>query len=118
MSSFQSTVLYIAVILLIICLIFIGISLYRSKYHKTFPPIMANCPDYWVDLSEKNNGAKCVNVQNLGNEKCEKTMDFSGSMWAGDAGLCAKSKWAKSCNLTWDGVDNNTEACAIKKTTT
>jgi hypothetical protein len=111
MSTFQTTVMSIAIVLLILCLIFIGISLYRNKYNKDFPPILANCPDYWIDESETNNGSKCVNKQNLGNLQCDKTMDFSGSMWSGDAGLCAKSKWAKSCDLTWDGIDNNSGLC-------
>jgi hypothetical protein len=101
----------IAIVLLILCLIYIGVSLYRNKYNKDFPPILANCPDYWIDESDKNNGSKCVNKQNLGNSQCEKTMDFSGSMWNGDAGLCAKSKWAKSCDQTWDGIDNNSGLC-------
>jgi hypothetical protein len=108
MSTFQTTVMSIAIILLIICLIFVGIALYRNKYTNTeFPPIIASCPDFWSDESDKKNGSKCVNTRDLGNLQCAKTMDFSGSMWSGDSGLCAKSKWAKSCDLTWDGIDNN-----------
>lgn len=113
MSTFQTSVMSIAIVLLIIWLIFIGVSLYRSKYNKEFPPILANCPDYWVDESETNNGSKCVNRQNLGNSQCSKTMDFSSSMWNGPEGVCAKSKWAKSCDLTWDGIDNNSGACKV-----
>ena len=111
MSTFQSIVMSISVIILIMCLLFIGVSLYKNKYNKKFPPILANCPDYWIDESDKNNGSKCVNKRNLGNGQCEKTMDFSKSMWNGLAGLCAKSKWAKSCDLTWDGIDNNSDVC-------
>lgn len=111
MSSFQSSVMSIAIFLLIVCLIIIGIALYRGKYNKEFPPVLANCPDYWIDESVKNNGSKCVNKQNLGNEQCDKTMNFTGYMWNGDSGLCAKSKWAKSCGLTWDGIDNNSKIC-------
>jgi hypothetical protein len=111
MSTFQTSVMSIAIVLLIIWLIFIGVSLYRNKYNKEFPPILANCPDYWVDESQNNNGSKCVNKKNLGNSQCAKTMDFSSSMWNGTGGVCAKSKWAKSCGLTWDGIDNNSGAC-------
>jgi hypothetical protein len=25
--------------------------------------------------------------------------------------LCAKKKWAKDCNIHWDGVTNNSQAC-------
>jgi hypothetical protein len=98
----------ISVILLIICLIFVGIALYRNKYtNKDFPPVIASCPDFWNDESDKKNGSKCVNKLNLGNQQCAKTMDFSGSTWSGDAGSCAKIKWARSCDITWDGLDNN-----------
>jgi hypothetical protein len=112
MSSFQSSVMFIAIVLLIICLIFIGIALYRNKFNKQFPPVTANCPDYWSDESVNNDGSKCVNSQNVGNSQCAKTMDFSGSIWSGNKGLCYKSQWAKSCDLTWDGLDNNTDICA------
>jgi hypothetical protein len=101
----------IAIVILIVCLIYIGVLLYKNKINKSFPPILANCPDYWVDESNENNGSKCVNKQNVGNSKCAKTMDFSGSMWSGDTGLCAKSTWAKSCDLTWDGIDNKSGLC-------
>jgi len=111
MSTFQTSVVSIAIVLLILWLIFIGVALYRSKYNVTFPPVLANCPDYWKDESLTNNGSKCVNSRNLGNSQCSKTMDFSGSIWNGPEGLCAKSTWAKSCDLTWDGIDNNSGAC-------
>jgi hypothetical protein len=114
MSNFQTIVMSVSVVLLILCLIFIGISLYKNKYNNQFPPVLAKCPDYWIDESDKNNGSKCVNVQNLGNSQCAKTMDFSKSIWSGLQGLCYKSEWAKSCDLTWDGLDNNSEVC--KKT--
>ena len=112
MSSFQTTVMSISIVLLIICLIFVGISLYRGKYNRDFPPILGLCPDYWTDESTKNNGSKCVNKQNLGNSQCQKTMDFSGSMWNGDTGLCNKLKWARSCDITWDGLDNRSLKCS------
>ena len=51
MASFQMTIIYIAVILLVIFLIFIGISLYRNKKNLQYPPVSANCPDYWLDES-------------------------------------------------------------------
>jgi hypothetical protein len=110
MASFQSTVMTIAIVLLIICLILIGIALYRHKYSNTYPPVVADCPDYWLDES-KGDSSHCVNSKNLGNDSCANTMDFNLSFWTGSDGLCNKSKWAKACDLTWDGVTNNTRAC-------
>jgi len=103
---FQKTVSIIAVIMLIISLSFIGLALYRQKYNPEYPPVVPNCPDYW-DAS----GNLCVNYHNLGSETCFGDMDFTTAQWSGDSGLCSKYKWAKSCNLTWDGVTNRPELC-------
>ena len=107
MEQFQITVLTIATIILILCLIIIGITLYRSKYSDIFPPVLGNCPDYWLDES-KGDSSNCVNVKNLGNDGCEKRIDFSKKGGYGSTnGLCRKKNWAKSCNITWDGITNN-----------
>jgi hypothetical protein len=106
MADFQQIVIMIAIVLLIICLIFIGVSLYRNKSSVQYPPVVANCPDYWLDESTDTT-SKCVNAKNLGNSTCQKMYDFSSSAWSGDRGLCAKKKLAQECDLTWDGVTNN-----------
>jgi len=110
MANFQSIVMSVATILLIICLIMIGIALAKSSSDTQYPPVVADCPDYWLDLGDVG-GADCTNVKNLGGENCSNTMDFTKSIWTGDDGLCNKSKWAKACDLAWDGVTNNTQAC-------
>ena len=98
--------MYISIIILIICLIFIGISLYKNKRNIQYPPVVANCPDYWLDESN-DSGIKCVNPKNLGKSECPKTLDFSAPFWATDKGFCMKKNMANRCDLTWDGVTNN-----------
>jgi len=111
MATFQSITMTIAIVLLVICLIMIGITLYNAKYHTKFPPVVADCPDYWLDMSD-GDSSNCVNkMKGLGNPDCKTEMDFSKSHWTGDDGLCRKRKWATKCNLTWDGVTNNPDAC-------
>lgn len=61
--EFQRTIIIIASIILIIVLIYFWFNISKSS-SKTWPPIVGDCPDYWIDLS--GNGAKCVNVHNLG----------------------------------------------------
>ena len=116
--NFQKIVLSIAIVVFIILMIFIAILLYRSKYDVAFPPTISQCPDYWIDKQDQNGSSEldnssqmCTNVKNLGNVSCDKTMDFTGSFWQGATGTCNKYKWAKSCDLTWDGITNNTSAC-------
>jgi len=108
-KTFQSIVMTVAIILLIITLVLIGITIYNTKYNIAYPPIIADCPDYWLDESD-GDSSKCVNTKNLGT--CDvQSMDFSTSMWSGSNGICNKGKWAKACNLTWDGVTNSSINC-------
>ena len=110
MATFQNIVMTVAIIMLIICLILIGVALYNQKYTTAFPPVVADCPDYWLDKSD-GDSSNCVNVKNLGKDSCSKTMDFSASTWTGENGPCNRSRWAKACDLTWDGVTNNSSVC-------
>jgi hypothetical protein len=106
--NFQSTVLLIAVLLLIVCLILIGIALAKSNNIQQWPPLIGNCPDYWVDMSK--NGAQCVNIKNLGT--CNSgvstgqhlQMDFTVAPYVGKNSACSKYKWANGCGITWDGI--------------
>ena len=62
---FQKTVVIIAIIILLIALIIIGMSLSNSSTSDAqWPPIIGDCPDYWVDL--EGNGSSCMNTHNLG----------------------------------------------------
>jgi hypothetical protein len=119
--SFQKIVLTIAVILLIISLIVIAVSLGQAKQNEQWPPLVGDCPDYWVDLS--GNGAKCVNTHSLG--KCniptqgqDNSMDFTGSLFTGSNGTCAKYGWATGCNVTWDGITSGISNPCVTDTTT
>jgi hypothetical protein len=113
MASFQKSVLIIAVVLLIIALILFLVLMVQSS--KNYPPLVANCPDYWIDLSGgvSSDGSACYNVKNLGKSQCKKQMDFTDDFWTGDNEGCNKQNWAKACDLTWDGITNNQNACIV-----
>jgi len=112
MSGFQKIVLFSAIIILLIVLVIIGIALASAKNNEEWPPLVPDCPDYWaitgLDISG-NNMYKCVNIKDLGvcpakdGEK-HQTMDFNTSMFTGSNGTCAKSRWAKQCKVSWDGI--------------
>jgi hypothetical protein len=108
--NFQQIVLYMAIILLIVALIVFGSMLYTDA--KVYPPTQAQCPDYWIDMSGGiGTGGYCINTKNLGKGGCSNRMNFNTGVWTGDDSLCNKQKWAKGCDLTWDGVTNNPNAC-------
>lgn len=113
--TFQKIVLTIAIVLLIGMLIVINISLTSATASMMWPPIKTDCPDYWEDLS--GNGSQCFNIKDIGtcpsyepkfdaNRKplVSSTMNFSGALYTGPNGLCEKKKWAKRCNVEWDGI--------------
>ena len=104
--NFQKTVIIVAGIILVIALSAVAYFSYKAKSTAGYPPIIPECPDYWV--SEEANGKnQCVNKNDMGSDSCAKVMDFSKSPWIGDSGLCRKLEWAKKCDLSWDGVTNN-----------
>ena len=115
MDLFQQIVITTAILFLVAFLLYIGFSMRSSRYKLAYPPVIANCPDYWVDQSE-GDSSNCINIKNLGksSESCPKKMNFTSSLFTGETGLCSKSIWAKNCDLTWDGVTNNMNACSNK----
>jgi len=112
MEGFQKIVLFSAIIILIIALVIIGVALAYAKDQQVWPPLTAECPDYWsitgYDISG-NNTSKCVNIKDLGtcspqNGEKHLVMDFNGSVFTGSQGDCNKYTWAKKCNVSWDGI--------------
>jgi hypothetical protein len=108
METFQKTVLFSAIIILIICLIFIGIALSQATASETWPPMIPECPDYWT-IDGSGNATTCTNVKDLGtcppkgNEQ-HLTMNFNTPAFTGSNELCAKYTWATKCGVTWDGI--------------
>ena len=113
MEGFQKIVLFCAIIILIIVLIIIGMALSYAKNDQEWPPMVPDCPDYWM-IDGSGNNAKCINVKDLG--KCPPkgddkhlTMNFNEDPFIGTDEMCAKYKWAKVCDVTWDGITYGVE---------
>jgi hypothetical protein len=126
--NFQKIVLTIATVLLIIILVVIGLSLSKSSREENWPPIIGECPDYWVDMS--GNGQECFNSHSLGRcnlpsdlanqtnvNEHKTTMNFNQSPFTGDNGNCAKYRWAKACGVTWDGITSGVKPPCDTSTT-
>ena len=121
--TFQRVVMIVALILLIVCLIFIGIALYHHRFKEKYPPVVGRCPDYWADISDsKTKDIKCQNVLGLGNHTGPNCPGKGGhqtfsniSHWKGKDAICHKAGWARQCNVTWDGVTNSTASCVNSK---
>ena len=120
--SFQKIVLTIAIILLIVMLVIIGIALSKSSASETWPPIVGECPDYWIDMS--GNGEACFNSHSLGRcniptEGNKTTKNFNQPPFNAANSACAKYTWATGCQVTWDGITSGVKnPCDTSTTTT
>jgi hypothetical protein len=114
LEPFQSKVVGVACVVLIVMLSLIGYLLANSKLESnTWPPTIAVCPDYWEDAT--GTGKHCTNPHNLG--KCDISKLGSDGIdltsWTKPAVRCAASKgFRDECNLSWDGITNDDNACA------
>lgn len=109
--NFQKIVIIIFLLVLVISLIVIGVKINKME-NKKWPPYVANCPDYWTDVS--GDGSNCLNSHSLG--KCNlpsdanpNTMNFNVSPFTSDGGACKKKKWANGCGVAWDGINYGVE---------
>jgi len=107
MGSFQKIILIIAIIILLINLVIIALALHNSK-NKNWPPLVPNCPDYWISDGSGNN-ITCINKKDLGVCKPQTgdkhlMMDFNKPPFTGANGNCAKYTWANNCKVAWDGL--------------
>lgn len=100
---YQQIILITAIFLTIFIIFLIYISFLNQKKNETWPPVIAECPDYWsLDAT-----GKCMNIHNLG--ICpNKTVDFNQPPFGGSDDLCAKYNWATTCRNSWDGITYGT----------
>lgn len=117
LNNFNSLVLKIAIVILIILLIVIGLTMYYSAVNAKFPPVIAECPDYWNVLRDENNKIICKNVLKINPnsvseiDSCNKIdpVNFKGT--TNDETVCNRFNWATNCNVIWDGITNNNASC-------
>lgn len=117
LGNFNRTVLLVASVLLILGLIIIGFFTVKTVEDSAYPPIISDCPDYWnVSYDSVTQNKKCQNNSinsGVNTPRCRNypLSEFSASGTSINDVICAKNKWAKSCNIQWDGISNNSKAC-------
>jgi hypothetical protein len=101
--TFQTTVLIIAIVILIFALVLIGYTLNRSYKQQKWPPVIGTCPDYW-DVSGNMcvQNTKGINVGLTGTTSFDYTIDD----YKGERGICNLYTWSKNNQVIWDGVNS------------
>jgi hypothetical protein len=112
--NFYKTISIIALILLVVCLSFVGVAMVESSTKSKFPPHVSECPDFFV----KNANGQCVDEKTL---LINAPSDCNFKKWVAPAEgwpssgrfseKCVKQQWAKKCKVNWDGITNNPDAC-------
>ena len=105
--SFAKICITVAVVILIICLTFMGILLWYSKEATLWPPEISECPDYW-DVVGKNVCKANKGLGNTGNgsNKACSYMDFNSGQFKGKSGRRERCRWARDCGVYWDGISD------------
>jgi hypothetical protein len=112
--EFTKVVANIALLILILSLTIIGSIMYKGRHNQVSDNVViGECPDYWNMVKEGDTNY-CVNVKNLGKKTCPSKMNFFAPPWTTSDGTCQKNNWARNCDLTWDGITNNTSSCSKK----
>lgn len=80
-------------------------SMTKDKKKDTRP--YPKCPDYW----ESEGNSKCKNTHKIGLCRTGKapndSVDFSDDIFTNKmTGNYMKCKWAKSCQVPWEGIDD------------
>lgn len=116
LTQFNKIVLIIATIVLVIMLGLLYIFLSKALFEDSYPPVISDCPDYW-DISLNSDGEiVCINnmlINGNNTSECKKIlpMQFELSSINRDETICYKYDWAKKCDITWDGITNNSIKC-------
>ena len=102
---------------------------YKPK--QTFPPSVADCPDYWqVYLNPNGDVSGCIipsgtpafntgkansnaymnsaGYKGAGTSLGQPYIDFSDQAWnvGGKAPICNQKAWANTNQIVWDGITN------------
>ena len=117
--DFYTSLFVGTIVFLIIMLCIVGYFMSLSKKKQTYPPSIADCPDYYsldsTGLCKIGSNIKASNIScNVEDFKLDKYKKGASDLSSGSdftSGLCAKKMWANKCEVSWDGITNNDEIC-------
>lgn len=110
----EKTVFISTIVILVFTLSLVAYILKITKKKYIYPPYINNCPDYY----QLNSFGDCYDKNNIFNKNDNKCYieNFNKALYqnsgtGAESGLCKKKRWATNCNVSWDGITNNSELC-------
>jgi hypothetical protein len=117
--GFYKTTIIVAIVHLIIFLAILGVLMSQAYSTKTFVTTPPTCPDYYIfDGLNCNINDNIYNSSSMTNN-CSRLTNvnmapFIASGTDSTSGLCQKKRWATDCEISWDGITNNSDICKDK----
>ena len=112
--NYYKMVTIIALVVLIICLAFVGAALSKSSKNSIFPPQVSECPDFYVK-DELTGNCETDKYDKISDEcysiNFSNDTEYNNPGMGSTSGMCKKKNWAKGCNINWDGITNNPDVC-------
>jgi hypothetical protein len=119
-NMFKTTVVIIALVILILFLTIAGTSINSSLKNSAFPPIQNHCPDNWVADNSGNciiktnvntgivNDFSKTNPTTFGFDSKKNVINFSDVGWktGGISAQCNQRSWAINNQINWDTITN------------
>jgi hypothetical protein len=121
MDSFKTTVILIALIILILFLIWIGTTIQSSAKNAVYPPVQNPCPDHWtsdasgncfIPTDQTNTGNITnfadTNPKTYGYDPSHLLINFADDNWnaGGISAQCNQRAWAIGNQIQWDTITN------------
>ena len=111
--SFFKTSFMIMIVVLIICLTFVGVSMNQDSDTIIYPPTLSNCPDHFKLTSD---GETCESEYFFESDGITKisisALNKNGNPGTGKSSeLCDKKDEAMDKSIDWDGITNNPYIC-------
>jgi len=101
-------------IILIITLSVVSYMITVTKKTYLYPPHINVCPDYYYMSSIGN----CYDKRHVFHDTKSTcySENFNRILYKNsgigiESGMCKKKLWANTCNVSWDGITNNSKLC-------
>lgn len=113
--GFYKTSIIVAIIHLIIFLAILGVVMSNMKNTKNiFPNEIPVCPDFYTYDGSSNCLAN-THIYTFSSTSCN-TFNLNKDSYknpgiGSTSGLCSKKTDAQNCNVSWDGITNNSDIC-------
>ena len=111
--NFKMIIVIVFLMILVVLLVIIFRAMKDALVNNEWPGNVSKCPDYWMeDMSSDD--IICSNEKNIVIDTCPKAVNMSTYIYNSKilaTSDCAKAQWARSCDLTWDGVTNKKNVC-------